>query len=156
MDIHSRINRSIAKNTPVIGVAVGSGLSAKQVAEGGADFLLALSAGYFRNAGVSSLGCMLPFGNSNELNLRFAEKEILPRVKNTPVIFGAFASDITKSDEALLERIISAGFVGVNNFPTVGLIDGSYRQALEDAGLGFEREIKFMKKAVEKGLFTEC
>lgn len=154
MNIKKKIEASIKAQTPVIGVAVGSGLSAKQVAEGGADFILALSAGYFRNAGVSSLGAMLPFANSNQLNLQFAKKEILPRVKNTPVIFGAFAADITKSDESLLKQIIEAGFIGVNNFPTVGLIDGNYRQALEANGLGFEREINFMQKAVKKGLYT--
>ncbi len=154
MDIKSRIEKSIRENSPVIGVAVGSGLSAKQVAEGGADFILALSAGQFRNSGVSSMGCMLPFGNSNDMNLDFAAKEILPRVKNTPVIFGAFASDITKTDESLLNEIIEAGFVGVNNFPTVGLIDGQYRKALETKKLGFEREVEFMAKAVERGLFT--
>lgn len=154
MNIQNRIEKSIKANRPLIGVAVGSGLSAKQVAEGGADFILALSAGYFRNAGVSSLAAMLPFANSNQLNLKFAKKEILPRVKNTPVIFGAFAADITNSDENLLNNIIEAGFIGVNNFPTVGLIDGKYRQALEVNGLGFEKEIKFMQKAVKKGLYT--
>lgn len=150
MNIQNRIEKSIKANRPLIGVAVGSGLSAKQVAEGGADFILALSAGYFRNAGVSSLAAMLPFANSNQLNLKFAKKEILPRVKNTPVIFGAFAADITNSDENLLNNIIEAGFIGINNFPTVGLIDGKYRQALEVNGLGFEKEIKFMQKAVKK------
>ncbi|ADQ14075.1 phosphoenolpyruvate hydrolase family protein [Halanaerobium hydrogeniformans] len=144
MDIKTRIAKSIKENHPVIGVAVGSGLSAKQVAEGGADFILALSAGKFRNAGVSSMGCMLPFANSNDMNLEFAKKEILPRVKNIPVVFGAFAADITKSNDTLLADIIEAGFVGVNNFPTVALIDGNYRKALEKSGLGFQREVEFI------------
>ncbi|MCC3145680.1 phosphoenolpyruvate hydrolase family protein [Halanaerobium sp. Z-7514] len=154
MDIKAQIAKSIKDNNPVIGVAVGSGLSAKQVAEGGADFILALSAGKFRNAGVSSMGCMLPFANSNDMNLEFAQKEILPRVKNTPVVFGAFAADITKADDVLLTKIEEAGFDGVNNFPTVALIDGNYRKALEANGLGFQREVEFMRKAVTRGLYT--
>ncbi|MBM7622526.1 phosphoenolpyruvate hydrolase family protein [Sporohalobacter salinus] len=154
MDINNRIKESIKANKPVIGVATGSGLSAKQVAEGGVDFILVLSAGKFRSAGVSSLGCMLPFANSNDIVMDLGKKEILPRVDETPVIFGAFASDITRSHDELLENIIKSGFHGVNNFPTIGLVDGQYRKALEQNNLGFKKEVQFMKKAVDKGLFT--
>ncbi|MGB9783568.1 MAG: phosphoenolpyruvate hydrolase family protein [Moorellaceae bacterium] len=153
-DIRDLLMTNIKKRKPIIGVAVGSGLAAKQAAEGGADFLLVLSAGRFRSAGVPSIACMLPFCNSNQLVMDFGTREILPRVTDKPVIFGFCATDPTIHQDILLDSIISRGFHGVNNFPTVGLIDGIFRQAMEENGMGFEQEIEFMRKAVTKGLFT--
>ncbi|PAB60513.1 sigma-54-dependent Fis family transcriptional regulator [Anaeromicrobium sediminis] len=145
---------SIKRNRPIIGVSVGSGLSAKQADEGGADLILALSAGRFRNAGVASLGCMMPFANSNDLVMDFGQKEILQRVCNKPVIFGACGTDLTYDQNELLNKIIEAGFHGITNFPTIGMIDGIFREALEEIGLGYECEVEMMKKAVKKGIFT--
>jgi len=153
-DIKLQLQSSIDSKKPVIGVAVGSGFSAKQAVEGGADFILVLNAGRFRNYGVSSICCMMPFANSNELVLRFGSEEILPRIRNKPVIFGACATDPTIDHGMLLDKIKKMGFQGVNNFPTVGLIDGQYREALEENGLGYQREVEFMQKAKGKGLFT--
>ncbi len=143
-----------AANQPIIGVAVGSGLSAKQAIAGGADFLLALNAGRFRMAGISSLAALLPYANSNEMVLDFGSREIVPRAGAKPVIFGACATDVTINQDALIAKILGRGFRGVNNFPTVGLIDGTVRQALEDCGLGFQREVEFIAKAAKAGLFT--
>lgn len=145
---------NVKRNRPIIGVAVGSGLSAKQAFAGGADFVLALNAGRFRMAGITSAAALMPFKNSNELVLDFGTKEIIPRTAPRPVIFGACATDPTIEHERLLDKIIKSGFCGVNNFPTVGLIDGIFRTALEESGLGFEREVEFMRKAVKAGLFT--
>lgn len=153
-DIKIQLQSSIDSKKPVIGVAVGSGFSAKQAVEGGADFILVLNAGRFRNYGVSSICCMMPFANSNELVLSFGCEEILPRIRNKPVIFGACATDPTIDHGMLLDKIKKMGFHGVNNFPTIGLIDGQYREALEENGLGYQREVEFMQKAKEKGLFT--
>lgn len=153
-DIKTLLKQSIYNNKPVIGVAVGSGFSAKQAVEGGADFILVLNAGRFRNYGVTSICCMMPFANSNELVMRFGCEEIIPRIKNKPIIFGACATDPTVDHGLLLDRIKKNGFHGVNNFPTIGLIDGKYREALEENGLGYQQEVDFMKKAREKGLFT--
>lgn len=152
--IRQALLASIENNRPLIGVAVGSGLSAKQAEAGGADFLLALNAGRFRMAGISSLAGMMPYGNSNELVMDFGVREILPRVKVKPVLFGVCATDPTINPEELLRRIISAGFDGVNNFPTVGLIDGILRQSLEESDLGYQKEVDFLTKASAKGLFT--
>jgi DNA-binding NtrC family response regulator len=152
--IIEKLKNSIMQNKPIIGVAVGSGLSAKQAVEGGADLLLVLNAGRFRTIGVSSLGCMMPFANSNEMVMRFGTQEIIPRVTDKPIIFGVCATDPTIDQDKLLEKIILNGFHGVNNFPTVGLIDGIFRQALEENNLGFQKEIDFMAKAVERNLFT--
>ncbi|SDI42550.1 phosphoenolpyruvate hydrolase family protein [Natribacillus halophilus] len=153
-EIREQLSHVIQNNKPVIGVAAGSGLSAKQAYEGGADLFLVLNAGRYRAAGVSSLACLMPYSNSNELVMGFGRQEILPRVKDKPVIFGACATDPTKSQEMLLEEIIQAGFHGVNNFPSVGVIDGIYREALEENEMGFQAEVDLMKKANDKGLFT--
>ncbi len=153
-EIRELLSKSINNNKPIIGVAVGSGLSAKQAVEGGADFLLVLNAGRFRSAGITSLGCMLPFANSNEMVMEFGTKEIIPRIKDKPIIFGCCATDPTIDHDMLLDRITNNGFHGVNNFPTVGIIDGSFREALETSNLGFKKEVEFMMKAVKKGLFT--
>lgn len=152
--IRKLLAENLKNNRPIIGVAVGSGLSAKQAIAGGADFLLALNAGRFRMAGISSLAALLPYANSNEMVLDFGSREIIPRAGDRPVIFGACATDITIEQDALIDRIRYQGFHGVNNFPTVGLIDGALRQALEEEGHAFEREVEFMAKAAKAGLFT--
>src|SRR5690625_4340315 len=152
--IRKQLTQSIRNSKPVIGVAVGSGLSAKQALEGGADLFLVLNAGRFRASGVSSLACIMPFSNSNELVMEFGSQEILPRVQDKPVIFGACATDPTKSQDMLLKEVMKAGFHGINNFPSVGVIDGDFRQALEESGIGFQDEVDLMRKAVDMGLFT--
>ncbi|MFZ7103790.1 MAG: phosphoenolpyruvate hydrolase family protein [Peptococcaceae bacterium] len=152
--IRMGLEKSILQDQPVIGVAVGSGLSAKQAIEGGADLLLVLNAGRFRTIGVSSLGCMMPFANSNEMVMNFGTQEIIPRIKDKPIIFGVCATDPTINQDQLLDRIIFNGFHGLNNFPSVGLIDGIFRNVLEENNLGFAKEVELMTKAVARGLFT--
>lgn len=152
--VRSMLTQHLQQNKPLIGVAAGSGSSAKQAIAGGADFLLALNAGQFRSAGVSTLGCLLPFGNSNTTVMSFGLREILPHALHTPVIFGACATDPTIDHQRLLEQIRESGFHGVNNFPSVGLIDGTFRDALEAEGLGFEQEVSFLAEASRQGLFT--
>ncbi|MET3292388.1 UNVERIFIED_CONTAM: DNA-binding NtrC family response regulator/predicted TIM-barrel enzyme [Brevibacillus sp. OAP136] len=145
---------SLNTKKPLIGVATGSGFSAKQAVAGGADFLLVLNAGLFRNAGVSTLGSLLPFANSNEMVLKTGYREILPHAGETPVIYGVCATDPTIDPQALIDKIKATGFSGVNNFPTVGLIDGTMRIALEEEGFGFAKEVEFLAKASQQGLFT--
>ncbi|AXF56066.1 phosphoenolpyruvate hydrolase family protein [Salicibibacter kimchii] len=152
--IRQQLIMSIENKKPVIGAAAGSGLSAKLAYEGGADLFLVLNAGRYRASGVSSLACLMPYANSNELVMGFGSQEILPRVKDKAVIFGACATDPTQSQEMLLDKIIKAGFHGVNNFPSAGVIDGIYREALEENGMGFQAEVELMKKAVKRGIFT--
>ena len=152
--IEKMIRNSLKMNKPVIGVAVGSGLFAKQAIKGGADLLLALSAGRFRAAGIPSIGCMMPFSNSNELVFEFSSREILPKLKDKAVICGINATDPNYTHEELIQKVRDLGFSGVNNFPTIGLIDGQFREWLEEKGLGYNQEIDFMKKAVAANLFT--
>ncbi|MFO1444807.1 phosphoenolpyruvate hydrolase family protein [Bacillus sp. Bva_UNVM-123] len=138
----------------LIGVAAGSGMTGKYAEQGGADFILALSSGRYRQMGVSSLAGFLAFGNSNKLVLEFASKELVPAIHKIPVFFGICATDPTIHLAQFIDLIKAKGFAGINNFPSVGLIDGRFREALEEQGLTFEKEVEAIRIANEKGLFT--
>ncbi|WP_203077001.1 phosphoenolpyruvate hydrolase family protein [Falsiroseomonas ponticola] len=137
----------------LVGAAIGLGMTARAAADGGADFLLALSAGRLRVMGAPSLAAMLPIRDSNAFTDDFARSEILDRVA-IPVFFGAAACDPRMSVEALLGRIRDAGYQGVANFPTAIHHDGAFRAALEQAGLGFGREVELIRAAPRFGLAT--
>lgn len=152
--ILSSLNKTIKLNKPIIGVSVGAGISAKYATMGGADMILALNSGRFRQMGFSSLAGMLPYENSNRMVLEFGSREVLRVVKNIPVIFGLCASDPTINLSGFIDRIYSMGFSGINNFPTVGIIDGNYRLALEETGMGYDHEVKAIATARKKNIFT--
>ena len=152
--IIKKLNQSIQNKEPIIGVSIGNGRSAKDVMNGGADMIAALNAGRFRMGGVESTASLLPFNNSNEFVFDFAVREVLPRVKDIPVLFGACAQDPMIDQDAFLDKLVKSGFHGVNNFPTVCLVDGVFREALEAEGEGYIHEVNLIKKANEKGLFT--
>ncbi|MEG1620147.1 MAG: phosphoenolpyruvate hydrolase family protein [Eubacterium sp.] len=138
----------------LIGVASGSGLTAKYAIKGGADFLLALNSGIFRGMGRGSLGGLLPFANSNDMVYDFGVRELIPLIKDFPVIFGINATDPTRDISDYLEVIRGCGFVGINNYPTIGLIDGQFREALEENGSCFEQEVAVFRMAHKRGLIT--
>jgi len=138
----------------IIGVAVGAGTTAKYAVNGGADMLLALNSGRFRQMGQSSLAGWLPFANCNEMVIEFGRREIVPVAKDIPVIFGLNATDPTIELDQYIELISTQGFSGVNNFPTVGMIDGQFREALEEDGISFKQEIEAIRIAHNKNLFT--
>ena len=138
---------------PLVGVSCGSGLAARQAERGGADMILALNSGRFRTMGLTSLAGLMPFTNSNALVMDFGSRELVPSLR-IPVIFGLNATDPTLLLETFLRRIKASGFAGVNNYPTVGLIDGRYRQALEDQGMTFDQEVESIRLARRAGLFT--
>lgn len=146
--------RQVKLGNHIIGVASGAGITAKYAEQGGADFLLALNAGKFRQMGRSSTAGFLPFCNSNEMVMAFASREIKPVIQKIPVFFGLNATDPTIDLERYIERIKQLGFEGINNFPTVGLIDGQYREALEEMGFSYDLEVEAIKIAHEKDLFT--
>ncbi|WP_207481913.1 phosphoenolpyruvate hydrolase family protein [Arenibaculum pallidiluteum] len=137
----------------IVGAAIGLGMTARAAADGGADFLLALSAGRLRVMGAPSLAALLPIRDNNSFTDEFARQEILDRV-SIPVFFGAAACDPRLSIEALLTRVRDAGYFGIANFPTAIHHDGAFRAALEDAGLGFGREIEMLRAAPAFGLAT--
>ena len=129
-------------------------MTARCAVRGGADFILALSAGHFRQIGLGSFSSLLCYANSNELVMTFGTRELLPAVLDTPVIFGLNATDPTINLYEYLKTIQERGFAGINNFPTVGLIDGTFRHALEQEGIVFEREVEAVRIAHFLGLFT--
>ncbi|OBY80936.1 AraC family transcriptional regulator [Paenibacillus sp. KS1] len=152
--IWNRLHAQLKSNGHIIGVAAGAGISTKYAVKGGADFILALNSGRFRQMGLSSLGGLLPFGNCNELVMEFGSKEIVPLVREVPVMFGLCATDPTIQLEAYIQEIQNKGFSGINNYPTVGLIGGQFGEALEEAGISFESEVEAIRIASGMGMFT--
>ncbi len=135
----------------LVGAAIGTGMAAQSATRGGADFLIALSAGRMRCIGEPSVAAMLPLRDSNDFVLGFARSEILPRA-TVPVYFGAASFDPRIDLRELVDRIARAGFAGIANFPTAILIDGDYRAFLERSGVGFARELELLRIARERGL----
>lgn len=152
--ITKKIRRELIAGNRLLGVATGSGMSASQVQKGGADFILALNSGRFRVRGRSSLAGFLPFENSNQEVLNFATKEILPLLQHTPIIFGLNATDPTIDLVNFIGTIKANGFSGVNNYPTVGLLDGQFSEALEESGCSYQLEVEAIKLAHDQKLFT--
>ncbi|WP_195572453.1 phosphoenolpyruvate hydrolase family protein [Paenibacillus sp. 1001270B_150601_E10] len=152
--MNQHLEKRLKEQGHLIGVAAGSGMTAKYAEKGGADFILALSSGRYRQMGVSSLAGFMPFANSNELVMEFGAKEIIPIVRHIPVVFGLCATDVTIDMEQYVEQIRMQGFSGINNYPTVGMMDGQYREALEEAGLSFDAEVEAIRLASNKQMFT--
>lgn len=152
--ILERLQTQLREGNHIIGVSTGTGITAKVAADSGADFILMLNSGKFRQMGRSSLAGFLPFCNSNEMVMDFASKEIVPLVRDTPVLFGLNANDPTREMSLYIEEIKARGFAGVNNYPTVGLIDGVFREALEEDGISYDREVEAIRLAHQQGLFT--
>ncbi|MBP1890766.1 putative TIM-barrel enzyme/AraC-like DNA-binding protein [Clostridium moniliforme] len=152
--ILEKLRLQIKKGNHIIGIATGSGMTVKHSQNAGADFLLMLNSGRFRQMGRGSLAGFLPFCNSNDMVMDFASKEILPLAKDIPIIFGLNATDPTKNIESYIEKIIDMGFSGINNYPTIGLIDGQFRETLEENGLNYLMEVEAIRIGHEKGLFT--
>lgn len=139
----------------LIGVAAGNGAVAKYAVHGHADFILALSSGRFRQMGRSSLAGYLPFTNGNELVMQFAVREIISlNEKAVPILFGLCANDPVIILERYIDQICEVGFSGITNYPSIGVIDGQLREALEEAGLGYQKEIEAIRIAHAKNLFT--
>ncbi|AJS58896.1 phosphoenolpyruvate hydrolase family protein [Paenibacillus sp. IHBB 10380] len=153
-EITTYLYNQLKVHNHLIGVAAGSGMTAKYAEQGGADFILALSSGRFRQMGVSSLAGFLPYANSNEVVMDFASKELIPRIKNIPICFGICATDPTILLDQYIDLIKDKGFAGINNFPSIGLIDGIFREALEEQGMTYDKEVEAIRLANEKGLFT--
>jgi predicted TIM-barrel enzyme len=138
----------------IIVAGAGSGLSAKSIESGGADMLLVFNSGFYRMHGHGSLSGWLAFGNANDVALEMGMHHILPVVKNIPVVCSVFAQDVTKVLCLHLGKVIEAGFSGINNFPTMGMVDGQFREQLELTELGFEKEVEMVRVAAKKKIFT--
>lgn len=143
----------IARGEPIIGGGAGTGLSAKCEEAGGIDLIVIYNSGRYRMAGRGSLAGLLAYGNANDIVMDMA-KEVLPVVKHTPVLAGVNGTDPFCQFDKFLNDIKAIGFSGVQNFPTVGLIDGNFRANLEETGMGYALEVDMIRLAHEKDLLT--
>ncbi|MBA1149501.1 phosphoenolpyruvate hydrolase family protein [Ectothiorhodospiraceae bacterium WFHF3C12] len=149
----ARFRDKVEAGEPIIGGGAGTGLSAKCEEAGGIDLIVIYNSGRYRMAGRGSLAGLLAYGNANEIVLEMGN-EVLPVVKETPVLAGVNGTDPFIIGERFLRRIRDAGFAGVQNFPTVGLIDGTFRANLEETGMGYDREVEMIATARSMDLLT--
>lgn len=148
------LNDIRAQGERIIVAGAGSGLTGKVIEAGGAHMLMVFNSGKYRMAGHGSLSGWLAFGNANEVALSMGANEVLPVVKDIPVICSCFGQDVTREISTHLDRVMMENFSGINNFPTIGMIDGNFRDQLELTGLGFQKEVDMVRIAREKNIFT--
>lgn len=149
-----RLRDKLARGRIIVGAGAGTGISAKFAEEGGADLLLVFNSGRYRMDGLGSLSGLMAYGDANAIALEMGERHVLPIVKEVPVICSVNGTDPTRVMKYFLKKVIEAGFSGVNNFPTVGLIDGNFRAALEQTGMGFYKEVEMIGLAHDMDIFT--
>jgi predicted TIM-barrel enzyme len=148
-----RFRGMVARREPIVGGGAGTGLSAKCEEAGGIDLIVIYNSGRYRMAGRGSLAGLLAYGNANDIVLEMA-KEVLPVVERTPVVAGVNGTDPFLILDDFLRRLTELGFAGVQNFPTVGLIDGTFRANLEETGMGYGLEVEMIRRAREHDLLT--
>ena len=152
-DILDRLRGMIARGEPIVGGGAGTGLSAKCEEVGGIDLIVIYNSGRYRMAGRGSLAGLLAYGNANDVVLEMA-REVLPVVRHTPVLAGVNGTDPFLVLDDFLRRLGALGFSGVQNFPTVGIIDGQFRQNLEETGMGYAHEVEMIRAAHQHDLLT--
>ncbi len=152
-EARARLRGTLDSGDVVIGAGAGTGLSAKCAEAGGADLIIIYNSGRYRMAGRGSLAGMMPYGDANAIVLDMAS-EVLPVVKETPVLAGVCGTDPFRAMDRFLAQIEATGFAGVQNFPTVGLIDGIFRAGLEETGMGYDLEVEMIGCAHARGLLT--
>lgn len=152
-DVLARLNAQADAGKPVVGCGAGTGISAKFAEAGGADLIIIYNSGRYRMAGRGSLAGLLAYGDANAVVEEMAA-EVLPVVREVPVLAGVNGTDPFRQMPVFLQHLKDIGFSGVQNFPTVGLIDGSFRANLEATGMGYDKEIEMIRAAHELDLFT--
>jgi predicted TIM-barrel enzyme len=148
-----RLRAEVTKGRPIIGAGAGTGLSAKCAEAGGADLIIIYNSGRYRMAGRGSLAGLLPYGDANAIVVEMSA-EVLPIVRQTPVLAGVCGTDPFRIMPVFLRQLRDLGFSGIQNFPTVGLIDGTFRANLEETGMGYGLEIELIRAARELDLLT--
>ncbi|KGM32418.1 phosphoenolpyruvate hydrolase family protein [Inquilinus limosus] len=152
-DLLAKFRRMVERREPIVGGGAGTGLSAKCEEAGGIDLIVIYNSGRYRMAGRGSLAGLLAYGNANEIVVEMA-REVLPVVKRTPVLAGVNGTDPFMLTDHFLGQLKAMGFAGVQNFPTVGLIDGTFRQNLEETGMGYGLEVEMIARAHALDLLT--
>jgi len=148
-----RLRTQVATGKPIVGCGAGTGISAKCAEAGGADLIIIYNSGRYRMAGRGSLAGLMPYGDANGIVVEMAA-EVLPVVKNTPVLAGVCGTDPFRLFPVFLRQLKEIGFSGVQNFPTVGLIDGNFRANLEGTGMGYDKEVEMIRIAHQLDMFT--
>jgi predicted TIM-barrel enzyme len=152
-DILARLHSKIAAGQPIIGGGAGTGLSAKAEESGGIDLIVIYNSGRYRMAGRGSLAGLMAYGNANDIVVEMAH-EVLPVVKHTPVLAGVNGTDPFIIPDKFLDELKALGFAGIQNFPTVGLIDGTFRANLEETGMSYQLEVEMVARAARKDMLT--
>ncbi|MEX1010481.1 MAG: phosphoenolpyruvate hydrolase family protein [Balneolaceae bacterium] len=148
-----RLNNQVKEGKPIIGAGAGTGISAKFAEKGGVDIIIIYNSGRYRMAGRGSAAGILAYGDANEIVVDMAG-EVLPVVKDTPVLAGVCGTDPFRLMPVFLKQLKEMGFDGVQNFPTVGVIDGSFRQILEETGMSYDLEVEMIRTAHELEMLT--
>ena len=150
-----RLESVVANGNPVIGAGAGTGISAKFAERGGVDLLIIYNSGRYRMNGRGSLAGLLPYGDANEIVVEMGH-EVIPVVEDTPVLAGVNGTDPFREMDVFVEDLKRRGFSGVQNFPTVGLIDedSGFRRNLEETGMGYDEEVEMIREASEQGMLT--
>jgi predicted TIM-barrel enzyme len=148
-----RLRAQLAAGSPIIGAGAGTGLSAKCAEQGGADLIIIYNSGRYRMGGRGSLSGMMPYGDANAIVVDMA-REVLPVARNTPVLAGVCGTDPFRLMDVFLSELKAMGFSGVQNFPTVGLIDGTFRINLEETDMGYDHEVEMIRTAHDLDLLT--
>jgi predicted TIM-barrel enzyme len=149
----ARLRAQVEQGRPIIGAGAGTGLSAKCAEAGGGDLIIIYNSGRYRMAGRGSLAGLMPYGDANAIVVDMA-REVLPVVRDTPVLAGVCGTDPFRLMPVFLEELRRIGFSGVQNFPTVGLFDGTIRQGLEETGMGYGLEVEMIRQARDLDLLT--
>jgi predicted TIM-barrel enzyme len=152
-EIVESLRNQIAKNRIIVGAGAGSGISAKSAEDGEVDLIIIYNSGRYRMAGRGSLAGLMPYGDANQIVVEMGN-EVLNIVKKTPVLAGVCGTDPFRRMDVFLKQLKEMGFSGVQNFPTVGLCDGVFRQNLEETGMGYDLEVEMIRKAHELDLLT--
>jgi len=153
-EVLDRLYVSLATKQPLLAVGAGTGITAKLAEQGGADLIVIYNSGRYRMSGFGSCAGLLAYGDANAIVIEMGEREVLPVVQEVPVIAGVNGTDPTRRMSNFLQQVKALGFDGVNNFPTVGVIDGKFRRTLEETGMGFYKEVEMIQTAHQMDLFT--
>lgn len=152
-EVLAHLNAQIERGSPIVGCGAGTGISAKFAEAGGADLIIIYNSGRYRMAGRGSLAGLMPYGDANAIVMEMAA-EVLPIVQKVPVLAGVCGTDPFRLMPRFITQLKEAGFSGVQNFPTVGLIDGEFRANLEATGMGYDKEVAMIAEAHRQDLFT--
>lgn len=153
-EVRERLQATIAQKKAIIGAGAGTGISAKFIEKGGADFIIIYNSGRFRMSGHGSTAGLMAYGDANAVAMEIGEFEVLPVVKEIPVFCGVHGSDPRRRMWHFLKQVKDMGFSGINNFPTHSIVDGTFRDILEETGMGFSKEVEMVRLSAEMDLYS--